>query len=1152
MSQPAPTPEKSAAQSDEQSTRPLDPNVLQRRAADPGASVWVGASAGTGKTKVLTDRVLRLLLPRPDGRPGTAPHRILCLTFTKAAASEMLQRINKILGKWAVIPEQGLFEALQNLTGKAPGPDDITAARKLFASVIDTPGGLKVMTIHSFCQSVLSRFPLEAGLPPHFKIIDDAPAGELLAGARDAVLNTARQDPDSPLGRALKRIAAAQNEDQFGHLLRSLCSERLQLEQVPENPHPALCTLFGLPDNADEQSLLRQACADASFDKQALYRACRALSCGAKGDQQRGHALQCWLDATPDRRADDFEPYKTIYLTAAGEIRKKLASKGALDADPETDAILSAEAARLLAVDDSCKALRCARFTADLLSIGRAIFAIYQQQKEAQGVLDYDDLILKTRALLGQADMAPWVLYKLDGGLDHLLIDEAQDTNPEQWQIIQTLCTDFFSGQGVHDDITRTVFTVGDEKQSIYSFQRASPAEFARMQDYFADKARAGEEKMEISFRSVQSVLALVDAVFAPEPVRAGLGRAAVSHQSFRIGQAGLAELWPLFGPGAAAEEQPWTPPTTVREIPSGAARLAEYIGTRIKRWLDDGEIIDSLGRPVRPGDIMILVRTRTAFVGQLVRALKTRNIPVSGVDRMVLGEQLAVMDMLAAAQFALLPDDDLTLASLLKSPLIGMDEDRLFALCHGRKGTLWEVIRAEEPEIAVWLQDLIKAAASDHPYEFFSRILQRSCPAGPVSGQRAILSRLGQDAIDPLDEFLNAALSFEHDHVPTLQGFLLWQQQGDITIKRELEEAGQAVRIMTVHGSKGLQAPIVIMPDTTRTAASKRTDTLLWPDKTGLDLPLWAARSDDYPALYSDARARLDRTMDEEYRRLLYVALTRAEDRIYIGGHTGKREPIEDCWYNYIAAAFNTIPDVEDIDLDDMRVKRFSNPQTRPPKDPAESGRQQDIERLPPPDWLFTPAPSEPTPPYPLTPSRPDDPEPAIRSPLQRDDQQRFKRGILTHKLLQLLPSLPPEHRRDAAQAFLAQPGHGLSAPLQAGIAAETMAILEHPDYAALFGPDSAAEIPVTGYVNGRLISAQIDRLLVTDHEIIIVDFKTNRPPPREESGVPDIYRDQLKAYSDIVAGIWPARAVRCFLLWTDGPMLMELTSLYKPVDEQ
>ncbi|MCB9987983.1 MAG: double-strand break repair helicase AddA [Rhodospirillales bacterium] len=1152
----------------ETSVRDIDPTVKQRNAANPHASVWVGASAGTGKTKVLVDRLLRLLLPRQDGRDGTLPHRILCLTFTKAAASEMALRINTILSQWAVIStddsgtdQKGLRTQLQELLGYEPSSDDIIAARRLFAQVVDTPGGLKIMTIHSFCQSVLGRFPLEAGLPPHFTVIDERQARELLITARDHMLRTARKNEDIPESPAFRMLATTQNESQFMSLLGHLTGERLLLEkELPGADddlslsafHTKICALLDIESDADEDKILAAACKSDSFDESGLRSACAALATGtAASDQPKGIALQSWLDSSPHTRRENWKSYSALYLKSDGAPYKKLITGKPAQNFPEAEPALQAESLRIFDIQDKLRAVRCAADTRNLFILGRSILQAYQSAKERLAALDYDDLILRTLALLQKPDSAPWVLYKLDGGLDHVLIDEAQDTNPEQWQIISTLCDDFFSGNSAHDDIERTLFTVGDKKQSIYSFQRAAPQEFDRMKHHFATQIEAAAQKftpetLNISFRSTKTVLRLVDTVFAMDPARQGMENESPEHISFRTGQAGLVELWPLFTLEDIPEEPPWTPPTTIVESRGPGAQLAEHIGTTIARWLDNKDILESAGRPVIPGDIMILVRTRTAFVGQLVRALKTRKIPVSGIDRMVLGEQLAVMDLLALARFALLPDDDLTLACILKSPLIGWTEDQLYEIAIDRQNqSLWQTLGEKgPPKLVDWLQTLIFNAAADHPYEFFSRVLQQPCPADPVSGLRAIIKRLGIDAQDPLDEFLNAALAFERDHIPALQDFLVWQQKEDIVIKREMEEAGNHVRIMTIHAAKGLQAPIVFLPDTIRTHASKRTPRLLWPDKSGLRLPLWSARSADDPALYQSARKKVEDRLDEEYRRLLYVAMTRAEERLYIAGYCGRTKPIDDSWYNYVSAGFTALGDTETIEFGSQTALRITDPRTRDP-DRAEKSQKtpQEISGpLPAMPWMTAPPPEEPDPPRPLTPSRPSEEQPAAQSPLSRQDTYRFRRGNITHLLLQILPDLPVEKREATAAAYIDRQAGDLPDSVRRDVVRETMAILSHPDYAPLFGPGSQAEIPVTGYVNGRLVSGQIDRILVTKDAIWIIDYKTNRPPPTEEQAIPALYRQQMKSYRDIVANIYDDRPVRCFLLWTDGPHLMEV----------
>lgn len=1164
-------------------SRETDPNVVQGRASDPNLNVWVGASAGTGKTKVLTDRVLRLLLPRDDGTTGTDPHRILCLTFTKAAASEMALRINEKLGEWAIMSDDKLREKLQRLMHRTPTAEDMTTARRLFASVVDTPGGLKIMTIHSFCQSVLSRFPLEAGISPHFQVMDDGQAREILESAADQILLQARQgqDENSDLSDALKRLALSLNEQDFSQLIKQLCAETQQLRDLQKNEKDikaAIWKVLGLQPSDTKQDMQSLLCEGAN--EAALRDVCRIVAeHGTAKETEKGIALQTWLDSDINTRIEMFDDYKSIFLTQKETIQARLLTKACIEASPAALDTMHAEAERILNGIDKIRSLETAQQSYDAMLIGLEIMIRYETAKKAQGLMDYNDLIIKTKDLLKTKDMSPWVLYKLDGGIDHVLIDEAQDTNPEQWEIIANLCDDFFSGIGQNDRNDRTIFTVGDEKQSIYSFQRAAPEEFSRMRDEFAAKIAQAErafsqESMDISFRSTPTVLELVDAVFDDPHVSKGLGLDPVTHQSWRRGQEGSTTLWPVISPPKTEETAtPWAPPVTREETHTPPHIMAGHIGDTIKGWLDDKKILESKGRPITPGDIMVLVRTRTSFVAQLVRALKTRNIPVSGIDRMVLGNELVVWDMLSLAQFALLPEDDLTLACILKSPFIGLDDQSLEDLSMGRPGSLWAQVKQHSPkvndkDIATWLKKLIKAAPQMHPYEFFAHILHGNCPADEISGKRAIIKRLGEDALDPLEEFLNSCLSFEKNNTPDLQEFLVWIEKENLEIKREMEEAGGHVRIMTVHGSKGLQAPIVFLPDTTRGPTAKNSiDRLLWPDKTKLPVPLWTSRKDFECQIYSDARAQLASYLDEEYRRLLYVALTRAEDHLYIGGWQGGHKPIEDSWYNYISKAFDKLDHVaetsfhlgsassgtEKEDSEEPLVSRtIHNPQTDEPKaDKADENiyniaLRADIAL---PDWATLPAPEEKPNARPLSPSRmtQDEEEPAAQSPLAADDNYRFLRGNLTHSLLQFLPELPAESREAAAQIYIEKHGQDLKPEIRADVVHETMAILNHPDYSVIFGTGSQAEVPLTGMVGDKLLSGQIDRLLVdqAQKKIWIIDYKTNRPPPLEEKDVPEIYRNQMRSYKQALTEIYPDYNIVCLLLWTDGARLTELHNL-------
>jgi ATP-dependent helicase/nuclease subunit A len=811
------------------------------------------------------------------------------------------------------------------------------------------------------------------------------------------------------------------------------------------------------------------------------------------------------------------------------------------------------------------------------MTLGEAILAAYGRHKRVRALLDYDDLILEVRDLLAREGIAPWVLFKLDGGLDHVLIDEAQDTNPEQWQVIQALTAEFFVGEGAREG-PRTVFAVGDAKQSIYGFQRADPDAFAAMRDHFAQRAQEAHQPwdrvdLEVSFRSTAAVLDAVDRVFADPEVQDGLlfGEAWPQHDPVRVGQAGLVELWPPALPDEAGDPAPWDPPGEHRGGLPARARLARLVAEKIRHWTqedaasgDDEAWLASKNRSLAPGDIMVLVRRRNEFVEELVRELKQRNVPVAGIDRMVLTDQLAVMDLVALGRMLLLPEDDLTLAIVLKGPLIGLDEDQLFSLAHDRRDSLWgELARRGRTDPAFGaahrnLSELLARTDYVRPFELFGELL------GPGNGRERLVARLGPDANDPIDEFLSLALAYEREHAPSLEGFLHWLETGAQEVKRDLEHGGGAVRIMTVHGAKGLQAPVVILPDTLQVPQAKRG--LLWLEDrsegsaSGPGLALWPLGRDyDGPAATA-ARTAAKAAQDREYRRLLYVAMTRSEDRLYVCGWQTRNQPPSGCWYNVIARAMDGLAEPATFDFSQVIDQgwtgsgwRLTGHQNAAPE--AEESALEPSADLPaPPDWSRTAPDREPVPARPLVPSRPTAEAPAVRSPLGPEEGLRFQRGRLVHRLLQSLPDLPQTARAEAARRFLANPVHALTAARQEEIVQETLAVLNHPDFAEIFGPTSRAEVPVVGHVTGSggssedsgpVVSGQIDRLVVTEHEVLIVDYKTNRPAPQNETQVSLIYLHQMAAYQAVLKAIYPNKKILCALLWTDDLRLMQLSDV-------
>jgi len=1130
------------------------PYANQTIAATPTASVWVSASAGSGKTKVLADRVLRLLLR------GTNAGKILCLTFTRAAAAEMQNRIRRLLGEWAVMEDERLTSVIVALTGETPDDAARARARRLFAEVLDTPGGLKIQTIHAFCESLLGRFPIEAGLAPHFEVMDERTAAEVIEAARDDILTEARQGADHDLAAALRIVTGWVHEDEFADLMMEIASSRGRLRRLvlahdgAANATQATRVALDVAAVDTVDVLVAAACDDAVIDLIGLRLALDALSAGGKQDKEKAARMTPWLVAAPADRAATFDDYALAYLTAAGSVRATLASKGACAAMPEIPDVMEAEAARVFAAFEKRKAILTAEATEAILLIATALIDRYEDHKRYNALLDYDDLILRARELVERA--APWVLFKLDGGIDHVLIDEAQDSNADQWAVVRAIADEFHAGEGARDAV-RTVFAVGDEKQSIFSFQGAAPDEFATMSAYFEESTTAAGRDwhrvpLDVSFRSASAVLQAVDAVFAEDDVRTGVSATGIRHTAHRRGQAGLVELWPPVIPDERPAIEPWASPDDIHNDQTPARRLAHAIAGRIHQWRREGERLDSADREIRPSDIMVLVRRRTDFVDELIRELKNRRIDVAGLDRMVLTDQLAVRDLIALGAFALMPHDDLNLAAVLKGPLIGFDEEQLFDICHGRHGTVWGSLRKlarHDPACSAayaTLSSILNRADMTPPYEFFAHIL------GPMTGRAHLLSRLRQEANDPIDEFLALALGYEQSHPPTLHGFLRWVEEGEAQIKRDLDQGVRdEVRIMTVHGAKGLQAPIVFLADTMQTP---RLGTgLLWDESGDREILLWPPRSHVQERQAKRLVAIEKERQDDEYRRLLYVAMTRAEDRLYVAGYGTRQTAPEGAWRNLIERGLDgfAAPFVFDShaggpdDQDDLAWTgdglRLENPQTSlPDRNGSDGGDAAAIPELP--DWVDAAAPEEPEPPRPLAPSRPAMPEPAPRSPLGDDSGLAFQRGLLVHRLLQTLPEVAPDARHRAARTFLSRPVHGLDEDRIDAFLSETFAVLDHPDYADLFGPGSRAEAPVAGVIGTTAISGRIDRLVVGPDTVKVLDFKTNRPPPAQPEDVAPVYLRQIAAYRALLEKIYENQRIECVLLWTDGPRLMPL----------
>ncbi|MEH3146708.1 MAG: double-strand break repair helicase AddA [Methylobacterium frigidaeris] len=1124
--------------------------AAQRRAADPRASAWVSANAGAGKTKVLTDRVVRLLLH------GAPPAKILCLTFTKAAAANMSIRVFERLGRWVTLDDDALRRELTLLEGEAPDAATLRRARRLFARAVETPGGLKIETLHALCERLLHLVPFEANVPARFAVLDEAQTREMIDRVIDLVLADAVGGGRDDLAGALALVAP----EAAGEALRKAIAAAVQCRDVldhPDGPAARLARLRRAIGAEEDVARIERRMLDEGLPDWAGLAG--TLRTTKATDEKRADALALAASfAGPER----LTAYLAVFFKDEGAGDPYAASSLGTKAVPAgVKAALLAEQERLGLLRDRLLAARAFARTEALFTLAREIHRRVELQKARLGALDFDDLIHKTLDLLQRVDSA-WVLYKLDRGVDHVLVDEAQDTNPRQWEILRRITQEFCAGEGARepgDGLVRTRFAVGDPKQSIYSFQGAAPEEFEVTRRAWRQAAVGAALPFEdvgltLSFRSATGVLRGVDAVFAVAEHYRGLsfGDEAVGtvHTTARIRAPGQVELWPVETPTPEDEPDAWTQPVDAVEAGAPALVAARRVARAVRHWTTRG---DEAGRVWRPGEVLILVRKRSAAFEGVIRALKAEGVPVAGQDRLDIAAHIAVLDLVAAGRAALLPEDDLTLATALKTPLVALTDDDLVRIA-ARRDPAEPLVRALARHAEAGDPAALRGAAAlgqwqnlaraHGPFGFYADLL------GPLGGRTALVARLGGEAGDAIDVFLTAAAQAEAGtDAPSLTGFLSryepsgGRDAGGHTVKRDLESARDEVRVMTVHGAKGLEAGLVVLIDGCEVLGR---DPALIPVAVGDGtVPVWSSARVHDCAEIAAAREALHDRAREEHNRLLYVAMTRAADRLVIAPYRGNdRETPGEAWCEMVrrglVAAFGGVE------------------RTEMPYGPTECWREGAALPAPAatavpvpepgalPDWLRRPLAPEAEPTPPLRPSGLGAADEPRRSDARSSDPAARRRGVLIHALLEHLPARAPENRAAAADAFLAARAPGLDARTRSGIAAAVLRLLADPALATLFGPAARAEVAVAGRVTlhgvERPVHGRVDRLAVTPEGVWLADFKTGRPPA-DDAPVPHGQAAQVALYAALLRRIYPDRPVHPLVVWTSGPVIRRLS---------
>ena len=1103
-----------------------DATAAQVRAAQPDVSTWLAANAGSGKTRVLTDRVARLLLDKVE------PQHILCLTYTKAAASEMQNRLFRRLGQWAMLDDAKLLESLQDLGVEGRiDPERLRQARTLFARAIETPGGLKIQTIHSFCASLLRRFPLEARVSPQFVEIEDRAADML----RAEIVDNMASGPEAETVRCLAQHFTGED---FGNLTRAIVQQK-DLFQKPMDREGALA-LFGQPATLSANSIAHSVFMGG--EEELIAQIVPPMLAKGGNDAKAAHHLQ-GLGALDVSKLAKLE---AVFLTGASAKSPFTAKIGSFPTKATQQALgplmpeLEAFMGRVETARSARLALKAAEKSVALNNFAQRFIEHYETQKMLRGWLDFDDLINRARMLLNDEKVAAWVLFRIDGGIDHILVDEAQDTSPAQWDVIRRLADEFTSGQGARADVNRTIFVVGDKKQSIYSFQGADPREFDRMKREFDQRLdalgrRLHSETLHYSFRSSSAVLRTVDSVFKDQP-EAGF-TPGEEHIPFKSTLPGRVDLWPVIPKAEEADDdRVWFDPVDRKGTKHHTVLLANQVAEQIKQMIDTKTTIpvetDQPGalarRPVRAGDFLILVQRRSDLFAEIIRACKNAGLDIAGADRLKVGGELAVRDLAALLSFLAMPEDDLSLATALKSPLFGWSEQKLFQLAHNRTETfLWERLRNtadDHPDTMAVLNDLRSNTDFLRPFDLIERILTRH------EGRKRLLARLGVEAEDGINALLSQALAYERNAVPSLTGFLVWMETDDLEIKRQIDSASNQIRVMTVHGAKGLEAPIVILPDTGKRDIRIRDEILNVEGRA-----VWKTPTAEMPEAMQDSVAKLRAGQVNERLRLLYVALTRAEKWLIVAA-CGDLPKSGDSWYQMVEGALDDCGAIK-APFQGLSVKRFSNGDWGGlPLFEAKTHKQIPTTVEP---FFHKAVPEKPKAREPISPSDLGGAK-ALPGDTGRTEDAAKAYGTLVHRILEYASAAAPAERQDVANSIQAK---DCSASDHKEARVEAMNVLKQDDLQFLFDGTSLSEVEIAATVGQERLHGYIDRLIIENRRILAVDFKTNRVVPDQQEDVPEGILRQMGAYLHSLRQVYPEHDIDVAILWTHTATLMPLS---------
>ncbi len=1134
---------------------------LQQEASDPKRSVFVAASAGSGKTKILTDRVLRLLLT------GSTPNQILCLTFTKVAAFEMKHRIYKELGNWSIINENDLSNRIFNLTAQKPSKSLLKKARNLFVSILDDFEGIKINTIHAFCQGLMARFPLESEIKPNFSIIDSQIENKLLLQAKDMLLKEALTNES--LKQKIQSISSNLNEEGFLDIILELINKRSDLESTIEelsglnNLNNILLLIFNSKDKDKEiiYNLINNPDQDSNFNVKSLKEIANIAKDSDKISDKNYY--NSTINYLKNPNEDNFAEYINGFFTQKKEARKNIITKFVSIKYENASQIIKLESDRLASIIEEINSFYIANLTIDLLEIANKMLQFYSNLKNSNNYLDYSDLISKSVKLLNNKENSQWIKYKLDGAIEHILVDESQDTNNNQWQIIKAVSDDFFNENKTEEGQKRTIFIVGDNKQSIYSFQGADPGIFSNVFSYYQNKLKLANQEisnisLNNSFRSRRNILKLVDNIFQNEKYKKAISPInMVKHNPIKIQENGKVELWPIINVKKKKEEYKNDFSWKINVRPSNTLNskelLAKLIAKKIKSWIVTKKIIKSENRVIQPRDIMILIKNRTNNLGNLIiENLQKEGIAVNGGDKIELFNNILIKDLLTIARFLLLPEDDLNLATLLKSPLLEISEEDLFELCQVKNQKeiyLFQALKlSKKPNIIKALEFLsdMENFYQRNTYEIyllFLHILENK------NKKAKIIAHFGEESKEIIHQFLNLCINFEESDSIGLESFISDIDNSSLRINIDsINNEFNQVKITTIHSAKGLESKIIILADSFHSHIQKygsNKNKILWLNKDNLKIPIYKASKDSQ--LTNDIKKHNLKIKEEEYLRLLYVAITRAEEEIYITGFG--ENATDDCWYNLIKnyglieaktkeSDFRNLLNIKEDDFtQNNEILYFEDENQNTTNEITLKDNQENNQNYKIPDFLTKKAETElfQNIIYPSTIDK------TSYNNITQANNVNF--GNIIHKILELfIKKLKNNNILLKIEKHLNQHYKELESAEKKEILRQIKILSIDKKFEFLRINKLETEIPIFSNIDNQIISGKIDLLVIKQDEIIIIDYKSNKINKEEINEIAKKYQNQLELYRVIIQEIYPDKKIKSAIIWT---YLSEITFL-------